>query len=121
MNFLMSGASRLGNRFSKSLPNVALAATTLVGGATVLSGGQAQAFNCTFGPGGTCDTNVWHDSNPVATDKQILFKVLPTAGAGDIEFKWADINGNGTWNQPADWKVDQWHVDVDFNPDLMSA
>ena len=123
----MSGASGLGNRFSKSLPSVALAATGLVAGASLISGGEAKAFGCTFGAVGTCDTNVWHDSNPVATDKQILFKVLPTPTStnqnieGTIKFDWLDINGNGFWNKPADWRVDQWHVNVDFTPTNLMA
>jgi hypothetical protein len=117
-----TGAFQLRNRLSKTLTSVAVAATGLVAGATMLSGGEAKAFNCTFGlPGATCAPNVWYDSNPVATDKQIKFKQLPTAGSGDIEFKWIDINSNGTWNTGADLTVDQWHVDVDFNPsDLMA-
>ena len=113
MNFLMSGASRLGNRFSKSLPNVALAATTLVGGATVLSGGQAQAFNCTFGgatpPPAACQTGIWINSNP-ASDKLIKFLNLPSKGTGDIEFKYVD-------NPPLGLDIyDQWFVDVNFQP-----
>lgn len=122
MTSALIGALQLRKRLTTSLPSVALAASALVGGATLLSGGQAKAFNCTFGTGATCVPNIWNQSNPVPTDKEILFKVLPTAGSGDIEFKWIDINSNGTWNQPADWLVDQWHVDVDFIPnDLMAA
>jgi hypothetical protein len=128
MTSFLLGAFRLRNRLSKALPSVALAASGLVAGASLLSGGEAKAFSCSFGPGGTCDTNIWHDSNPVATDKQILFKTLPSPTitgqtiAGDIKFDWVDINGNTTWDELADLKVDQWHVNVDFNPiNLMSA
>lgn len=105
----------------KSLASVGLAASGLAAGASLLSGGEAKAFSCTFGLGGTCDTNAWHDSNPLATDKQILFKTLPTTGTGAIRFDWLDINANTTWNQPADWKVDQWHVNVDFAGGLGAA
>lgn len=127
MTSFLLGAFRLRNRLSKALPSVALAASGLVAGASLLSGGEAKAFSCTFGPGATCDTNIWHDSNPVATDKQILFKTLPTptttgqAIGGAIRFDWLDINANTTWNQPADMRVDQWHVNVDFAGGLGAA
>jgi hypothetical protein len=43
MNFLMSRATRIGNRVSKSLPRVALATTGLVAGASLFSGGEVKA------------------------------------------------------------------------------
>jgi hypothetical protein len=43
MNVLMSIAARIGNRLSKSLPRFALAATGLVVGASLLTGGEAKA------------------------------------------------------------------------------
>ncbi len=107
--------SPLGSRFRKSVPSVALAATALVGGATVLYGGQAQAFSCSFGgsgmPPNVCQTDVWYSSNP-ASDKLVKFLNLPTTGRGDIEFRYAD-------NPPPGLSLyDQWFVDVDFNPNL---
>jgi hypothetical protein len=110
MNFLMSRATLIGNRVSKSLPNVALAATTLVAGASMLSGGEAQAFNCTFGgTSPTCITGSWHASNP-ASDKLIKFLNLPSTGSGDIEFNYVDDSPAGL--DPND----QWFVDVTFHP-----
>lgn len=42
----------------------------------------------------------------------------PSRGVGDVEWRWVDANGNGDWRIPPDpHSVDQWHVDVDFNPD----
>lgn len=116
MTSFITGAFQLRNRLKKTLPSVALAATALVGGASVLSGGQAKAFNCTFNnttapTSGSCTNYTdWIDSNPVASDKQIKFVKLPDAGGGNIEFKW--INFPPGMN-------DEWHVDVDFDPDLL--
>jgi hypothetical protein len=115
MTSVFFGASRLRNRLFKALPSLALAATGLVAGASLLSGGEAKAFNCTFGGASpTCTTGVWHPSNP-ASDKLVKFLTLPTKGVGDIEFQYYD-------NPPPGLSVsDQWQVDVDFTPDLMPA
>ena len=55
------------------------------------------------------------------TDKELFLIDSPSNAAGEIEWSWLDINGNTTYSQPSDWDVDQWHVDVDFNPDFPSA
>jgi hypothetical protein len=113
-----TGAFQLRNRLSKTLTSVAVAATGLVAGATMLSGGEAKAFSCSFGGSGmpplVCQTGVWHPSNP-ASDKQVKFLNLPSTGAGDIEFRYID-------NPPPGLTLlDQWQVDVDFNPNLMPS
>lgn len=111
----------------------------------VFSGGQAKALTCPFNSaisqqfsiiscsdgttnpnpplnGGTVYDLTWHDTNdqfgnPRPTDKQIKFIKGPTGGAGNIEWQWLDISGNNDWRIPPDPdSVDQWKVDVDFNP-----
>jgi hypothetical protein len=53
------------------------------------------------------------------TDKDIWFVSGPSSGAGDIEWKWVDVSGNGDWLIPPDsHSIDEWHVDVDFNPNF---
>jgi hypothetical protein len=113
MTSVFFGASRLRNRLFKALPSLALAATGLVAGASLLPGGEAKAFNCTFGgTSPTCTTGVWHPSNP-ASDKLVKFLALPSTGVGDIEFMYID-------NPPPGLSLlDQWQVDVDFTPNLM--
>jgi len=122
--------ARLGTGFRTRLPLKsafvsALALTTLAG-SVALSGGEAKALTCPFGGSGLispfCITGVWYNTNPVATDKQINFIQGPTANrGGNIEWMWVDTNMNGTWRIPPDpHSVDTWHVDVDYNPPLMS-
>jgi hypothetical protein len=114
-----TGAFQLRTRLSKTLTSVAVAATGMVAGATMLSGGEAKAFSCSFGGSGmpplVCQTGVWHPSNP-ASDKQVKFLNLPSTGAGDIEFRYIDNPPPGP--TPV---LDQWQVDVDFNPNLMPS
>jgi hypothetical protein len=65
---------------------------------------------------------VWYETNKEPTDKDIWFKQGPTAGKGDIEWEWIDVNGSGTWLIPPDpHSIDEWHVDVNFFPPLMPA
>jgi len=101
----------------------------------MLSGGEAKANFCQFAGGlvtgctqGTPYVD-WHITNKDATppflfptDKEIKFIAGPTSGVGNIEWKWIDISGNGDWRIPPDLhSVDQWQVDVDFNPGLVAA
>jgi len=116
MTSVFFGAFQLRNRFSKALPSVAVAASALIGGASLLSGGQAKAFSCSFGgstpPPAACAINVWHQSNP-ASDKLIKFLALPNAGSGTISFDYID-------NPPPGLSImDQWPVDVHFSPKLL--
>ena len=115
-------------------------------GGVMFSGGEAKALTCDFDSsisqnfsikscsdgttnpnpplnGGTVYNDTWHETNNAVgifypTDKQIKFISGPTGGKGDIEWKWIDVNGNGTWGAHPDLHVDEWHVDVDFNPDF---
>jgi len=53
------------------------------------------------------------------TDKDIWFISGPNEGSGIIDWYWQDVNNSGTWLIPPDnHSVDQWHVDVDFDPDF---
>jgi hypothetical protein len=53
------------------------------------------------------------------TDKDIWFENAPTDGFGVVEWYWQDRDNSGTWLIPPDkHSVDEWHVDVDFDPDL---
>ncbi|MFN7818944.1 MAG: hypothetical protein ACK5Q7_05055 [Cyanobacteriota bacterium] len=126
-------AGHLKRRVFKSAATSALALSALAGG-VILSDGEAKAFGCTFDytnnlpfPVGDpnpisilppCQYGVYYDTNPIPTDKQIKFVKGPTSGTGDIEWKWIDKNGNGTWGAHPDLHVDEWHVDFDFNPDF---
>ncbi|MEB3318479.1 MAG: hypothetical protein VKO39_10130 [Cyanobacteriota bacterium] len=77
------------------------------------------------------DTNIQRSGNNYLfpTDKRIWFvddagstnattgNGGPSAGSGNIEWTWEDVNGNGDWRIPPDpHSVDKWVVDVDFNP-----
>ena len=98
-----------------SLSRTAIAATLLLGGFGLLSGGEAKAFQCTFGGYSlsgvsACSTYTgWNDTNPTATDKELKFVQLPS-GSGDIEWYWI--------NDPTAAYGKQWQVDVDFSPDF---
>jgi hypothetical protein len=118
MTSLLLGVFPLRNRLSKALPRVALAASALVGGASLLSGGQAKAFICSFGgapmPPTACQTGMWYPSNPTS-DKLVKFLNLPSKGTGSIKFDYDD-------NPPPGLSLlDLWEVDVDYNADLMPA
>ncbi len=99
--------------------------------------------NCVYGPGGPAITpdpvtgyyKQWLETNkdnvtvppPVPgleyfpTDKDIWFISGPSKGTGNIEWKWIDKDMSGTWLIPPDARyADEWHVDVDFNPDVMN-
>jgi hypothetical protein len=86
----------------------------------MFSGGEAKASICSFDnyvspPLNNCSGTFGTEN--ILTDKKLTFVSGPTGGAGNVEFKWVDVNANGTWYQtPADY-FDEWHVDVDFNPD----
>lgn len=127
MTQIKTGASRFGGRLFKSAATSALALSAVAGGVMV-SGGEAKANDCGFGASliTPCTLGTWIDTNNGSgvlkpTDKQIWFFNTPTNASGDVEWSWQDINGNGTWAAPSDWHVDQWHVDVDFNPDFPAA
>lgn len=122
-------------------------ALAALAGAVVLSGREAKALtcqfdatvssplsiqNCVYGAGGPTisppNYGQWLDTNKKVgsvyshypTDKQVKFISGPTTGIGDIEWQWIDVNNNGTWLIPPDpHSKDEWHVDVDFNPDLV--
>jgi hypothetical protein len=135
-----------GVRLLKSTAASALALSALAAG-VVLSGGEAKAVRCNFVASvfvdpctdGLPGLGVWHDSNNAAallapSDKQIWYFNAPTGTAptpansvtGDVEWKWFDLNGNGTSGMPADWLfnpnvnpvADQWQVDVDLSPNF---
>jgi hypothetical protein len=102
--------------------------------------GPQSIFNCAYGSGGPGPAIIpgpngfyqqWYETNadsglpaPDAlkyfpTDKDIWFISGPSKGSGDIEWDWVDVNGNGTWLIPPDpHSLDEWHVDVDFNPNF---
>jgi hypothetical protein len=96
-------------------------------------------FNCQYGstgvppivPGPKGYYDQWYETNKDTglpapndteyhpTDKDIWFVSGPSKGAGNIEWKWVDVSGNGDWMIPPDLhSIDEWHVDVDFNPDF---
>lgn len=137
MTQMKLGASQIGGRLFKSAATSALALSALAGG-VMLSGGEAKALTCNFDSsisqqfsitgcsdgttnpdppldGGSVYNNTWHDTNPIPTDKQIKFISGPTGGKGDIEWKWVDRPPAGK-----SYLTDEWHVDVDFNPDFDS-
>jgi hypothetical protein len=113
-----TGVFSLGGRLTKSVATSAFALSALAGG-VMLSGGEVKAAICSFAPGSPCvGSNI--PTEIITTDKLLSFISGPSGGVGDVEFKWVDVNANGTWyNAPADF-VDEWHVDVDFNPDLQA-
>lgn len=122
-------ASRLGDLLFRSAATSVLALSAVAGG-VLLSGGEAKANNCLFTAGliSTCTQGTpyvdWHETDNgvgaiTPTDKQIKFITGPSGGQGDVEWKWLDNNGNGTWGALSDLKVDEWHVDTDFNPDFL--
>jgi hypothetical protein len=116
----MKLASLIGGCLFKSAATSALALYALAGG-VVLSGGEAKALNCNFTAGSftNCMTGQWYETNPIPTDKKIWFFNAPTTGTGDVEWLWVDVNSNGIWDPRVEGpSIDQWHVDVDFNPDL---
>jgi hypothetical protein len=118
MTQMKLGASQIGGRLFKSAATSALALSALAGGVT-LSGGEAKALNCFFGPTvapgfSNCNLNQWYDTNPIASDKQIWFFNAPSNSFDDL---FGPINRN-----EVEWKIvpispSEWHVDVDFNPD----
>lgn len=114
-----TGVFSLTGRLTKTVATSAFALSALVSG-VMFSGGEAKASICGFDnyvspPVNTCSGTFGTENFP--TDKKLTFVSGPTGGAGNVEFKWVDVNANGTWYQnPADF-VDEWHVDVDFNPD----
>lgn len=68
------------------------------------------------------ETNIQYNniSYYYPTDKQVWFFNAPSNSSGNIEFYWIDVTNNGDWKIPPDpQSVDQWHVDVDYNPDLV--
>jgi hypothetical protein len=120
---IQTKTSFFGGLFLKSAATSALALSSVAGG-VILSGGEAKANQCQFTGGVVTDCQQgipyidWHETNPVPTDKEIKFISGPTVGSGDIEWAWIDVSGNGDWRIPPDpHSVDEWHVDVDFNPD----
>ncbi len=116
-------ANLTGSQLIKSGFISVLSISALAGG-VMLSGGEAKALVCAFSntstpPGGltSCNYNQAYPTDPQATDKTITFLSGPSGGSGDIEWTWQNINNNATWGALPDLKVDEWHVDVDFNPD----
>lgn len=97
----------LGSRLSKSVPSVALAATALVGGATVLYGGHAQALNCTFGGGGLSSCNYGAQWNGASGNPIPPGPVSP-AIVGSLYGQWLntniDISGNSFY-YPTDKQI----------------
>ncbi|MEB3333441.1 MAG: hypothetical protein VKP70_00485 [Cyanobacteriota bacterium] len=126
-----TGVFSLAGRLNKSLATSVFALSAFAGGIAINSGAaQAQNFMpCSFGANPTsplCNDTIIYDTTnsvgaPFPTDKTLDISVIPTSGSGDIEFKWIDVNNNGTWYTPSDEIVDEWHVDVDFNPDLLGT
>jgi hypothetical protein len=120
-----TGVFSLGGRLTKSVATSAFALSAITGG-IALTSGEALATGCSFGISTTnapCVTGTDYETNPVPTDKLFNIVQIPgtqPGGGGDVEFKWVDVNGNTTWDTPADVMVDEWHVDVDYNPDLQT-
>jgi len=66
------------------------------------------------------DKWIWFvDKNTLVNNPATSGMGGPSAGTGGVEWTWQDINNNGEWRNPPD--QDQWHVDVDFGPDLDMA
>jgi hypothetical protein len=126
--------------FAPSVGSSALALSAMAGG-LLLTGGQAKALTCTFsaasingcnyglgGPTITAGPNgfyqQWYESNKSGTphtynptDKDIWFISGPSAGTGDIDYDWIDVNGSNTWLIPPDpHSVDIWRVKTTFQP-----
>jgi hypothetical protein len=92
MNVLMSRAARIGNRVSKSLPRFALAATGLVVGASLLTGGEAKA-SLPLDPGLKSFNINCNCSNPTYSG---------TVGWDFIVKKWQSIDFLGVYDAGGD-------------------
>jgi hypothetical protein len=139
MNPNWLSTARFTSRLLRSSATATIALSTLAGG--ILLANSAKANVCTFAGGGNNSINNclqgvpyvdWHETDkhtglpiqlPVTpTDKQILFKQGPTAGAGTIDWVWFDMNNSGTWKIPPDpHSIDEWHVEVDFTQPLIGV
>jgi hypothetical protein len=135
MNSNRLSVTRFAGRLLRSSATATIALSTLAGG--ILVANSAKANTCIFAGGfvNGCEHGIpyqdWHETNKHTatlphpynpTDKQIFFKQGPTAGAGTIAWVWHDINNSGTWLIPPDpHSIDQWHVEVDFDTQLVGA
>jgi|GEM_PF-2099437 hypothetical protein len=70
------------------------------------------------------DKRIWFvDKNTLVNNPITSGMGGPSTGSGDVEWTWQDVNNNGDWRIPTPdpHSVDEWHVDVDFGPDLDGA
>ena len=69
------------------------------------------------------DKQIWLvDKSTLTGNPSDVNKGGPTAGAGAMNWDWVDVTMNGDWRVPPDpHSADQWDVNVNFTPDLLSS